>query len=98
MMKGAPAPSSSPESKPGTRPDQKPNPHQEWSSQPTMPDLPNVPDVIDRAKAAVSERAELPGMSLFEHLDELRKRIIHAVLYLAVGYVVAVFFAPRLYK
>jgi sec-independent protein translocase protein TatC len=63
-----------------------------------MPDFPDVPDVIDRAKAAVSERAELPGMSLFEHLDELRKRIIHSVLYLVAGYVVAVFFAPQLYS
>jgi sec-independent protein translocase protein TatC len=56
------------------------------------------PDVIDRAKAAVTERAELPGMSLFEHLDELRKRIIHSALYLVAGYIVAVFFAPRLYE
>ena len=55
-------------------------------------------DVIDRAKAAVSERADLPGMSLFEHLDELRRRLIHAVIYLVAGYIVAVFFAPRLYE
>ena len=55
-------------------------------------------DVIDRAKAAVSERAELPGMSLFEHLDELRRRLIHSEIYLVAGYVVAVFFAPRLYE
>ena len=55
-------------------------------------------DVIERAKAAVSERAELPGMSLFEHLDELRRRLIHSVIYLVAGYVVAVFFAPRLYE
>jgi len=55
-------------------------------------------DVIDRAKAAVSERVDLPGMSLFEHLDELRKRLIHSVLYLVGGYIVAVFFAPQLYK
>jgi len=66
-----------------------------------MPDLAKVSDagdVIDRAKAAVSERAELPGMSLFEHLDELRKRIIHSALYLVAGYVIAVFFAPQLYS
>ena len=59
---------------------------------------PGEPDVIDRAKAAVTERAELPGMSLFEHLDELRKRLIHSALYLVAGYLVAVFFAPRLYE
>jgi sec-independent protein translocase protein TatC len=63
-----------------------------------MPDFSDVPDAFDRAKAAVSERAELPGMSLFEHLDELRKRIIHSVLYLIAGYIVAVFFAPQLYS
>lgn len=48
--------------------------------------MPDIPDVIDRAKAAVTERAELPGMSLFEHLDELRKRLIHSVLYLVAGW------------
>ena len=59
--------------------------------------MPDAPDVIDRAKAAVSERAELPGMSLFEHLDELRRRLIHSALYLVGGYVVALIFADRLY-
>ena len=56
------------------------------------------PDVFDRAKAAVSERADLPGMSLFEHLDELRKRLIHSALYLVGGYLIALFYAPQLYK
>jgi sec-independent protein translocase protein TatC len=60
--------------------------------------MPDIPDVIDRAKAAVSERAELPGMSLFEHLDELRRRLIHSAAYLVAGYLIAVFFAPRLYE
>jgi sec-independent protein translocase protein TatC len=60
--------------------------------------MPEDPDVFDRAKAAVSERAELPGMSLFEHLDELRKRLIHAALYLTGGYLIALFYAPQLYK
>ena len=35
-------------------------------------------DAIGKARQAVSERAELPGMSLMEHLDELRKRIVHS--------------------
>ena len=34
---------------------------------------------LDRARKAVSDRAELPGMSLMEHLEELRKRLLHAV-------------------
>lgn len=46
-------------------------------------------DAIGKARAAVSERAELPGMSLMEHLDELRKRIVHSALYLAAGFIVA---------
>jgi sec-independent protein translocase protein TatC len=59
--------------------------------------MPEEPGMFDRAKAAVSERAELPGMSLFEHLDELRRRLIHSALYLVAGYLVAVVFAPQLY-
>ena len=55
------------------------------------------PDIIDRAKAAVSERADLPGMSLFEHLDELRRRLIHVAISLVLGYLIAVIFAPQLY-
>jgi sec-independent protein translocase protein TatC len=43
-------------------------------------------DAIGKARAAVSERAELPGMSLMEHLDELRRRIVHSAIYLAVGF------------
>ena len=54
-------------------------------------------DPLDRARKAVSDRAELPGMSLMEHLEELRKRLLHAVAYLLVGFAVAYFFHERLY-
>ena len=54
-------------------------------------------DAIRKARAAVSERADLPGMSLMEHLDELRKRIVHSALYLAVGFIVAYCFHEKLY-
>ncbi len=54
-------------------------------------------DLVDRARAAVTDRAELPGMSLMEHLDELRKRLIRAVIYLLVGFAVAYIFHERLY-
>ena len=37
----------------------------------------------------MTERAELPGMSLLEHLEELRKRIIHSGIYLVVGFFAA---------
>jgi sec-independent protein translocase protein TatC len=42
-------------------------------------------DVIGKAREAVSQRAELPGMSLMEHLDELRKRIIRSFIFLVLG-------------
>ena len=53
-------------------------------------------EAIGKARTAVTQRAELPGMSLMEHLDELRKRIVHSAIYLAVGFFVAWFFHDRL--
>lgn len=41
---------------------------------------------IGKAREAVSQRAELPGMSLMEHLEELRKRIVRSAIYLALGF------------
>ncbi len=54
-------------------------------------------DLVDRARAAVSDRAELPGMSLIEHLEELRRRIVHAVAALVIGFFVAYGFHERIY-
>jgi sec-independent protein translocase protein TatC len=54
-------------------------------------------DLVDRARAAVTDRAELPGMTLMEHLDELRKRLIRSVIYLLIGFAVAYAFHERLY-
>ena len=54
-------------------------------------------DVIDNVRAAVADRAELPGMSLMEHLAELRTRLIHSVVYLVIGFAVAYAFHERLY-
>jgi sec-independent protein translocase protein TatC len=54
-------------------------------------------DAIEKAREAVSKRAELPGMSLMEHLDELRKRIVRSALFLFVGFAVAYGFHERLY-
>lgn len=53
-------------------------------------------DAIDKARAAVTERAELPGMSLMEHLDELRRRIVHSAAYLIAGFAVAWIFRIQL--
>ncbi|UWZ81992.1 twin-arginine translocase subunit TatC [Occallatibacter riparius] len=55
-------------------------------------------DAIGKARAAVSERAELPGMSLMEHLDELRKRIIQSAAFLVVGMILAWIFREWLLK
>jgi sec-independent protein translocase protein TatC len=54
-------------------------------------------DLVDSVRTAVSDRAELPGMSLMEHLTELRKRLIHATIYLLIGFAVAYAFHERLY-
>jgi sec-independent protein translocase protein TatC len=54
-------------------------------------------DAIGKAREAVTQRAELPGMSLMEHLDELRRRIVHSAIYLAVGFFIAWIFHGRLF-
>jgi sec-independent protein translocase protein TatC len=52
-------------------------------------------DAISKARAAVSERVDLPGMSLMEHLDELRRRIVHSAIYLCIGFGVTWIFRDR---
>ncbi|HEV2273522.1 MAG TPA: twin-arginine translocase subunit TatC [Acidobacteriaceae bacterium] len=54
-------------------------------------------DIVDRARAAVNERAELPGMSLLEHLEELRRRIIHSALYLVASFFICYTFREKIY-
>ena len=56
-----------------------------------------MPDVIDNVRAAVTDRVELPGMTLMEHLDELRKRLIRATIFLVIGFAIAYAFHERLY-
>ncbi|HLI75501.1 MAG TPA: twin-arginine translocase subunit TatC, partial [Acidobacteriaceae bacterium] len=46
-------------------------------------------DLIDRARSAVQDRAELPGMSLMEHLEELRTRLLWCVGYFVAGFAIA---------
>jgi sec-independent protein translocase protein TatC len=53
-------------------------------------------DLIDNVRAAVTDRTELPGMSLMEHLNELRKRLINCIIALIVGFGVAYVFHTRL--
>lgn len=53
-------------------------------------------DLLDRARSAAQERAELPGMSLMEHLEELRRRLLHSLGYLIVGCCIAYGFHTRI--
>lgn len=55
-------------------------------------------DLVDRARSAVQDRAELPGMSLMEHLEELRKRLMHSLAYLLVAMCIAYAFHERIYN
>ena len=55
-----------------------------------------MPDMIDQVRNEMSNRAELPGMTLMEHLDELRKRLIHAILWLVAGIAITAVFISRL--
>ena len=54
-------------------------------------------DVIEKAREAVTQRADLPGMSLMEHLDELRKRIVRSAIFLFLGFIVAYIFHEKLF-
>ena len=54
-------------------------------------------DVIDSVRSSLTERGDLPGMSLMEHLNELRKRLIYSVAALVVGFAVAYYFHVQLF-
>jgi sec-independent protein translocase protein TatC len=49
-------------------------------------------------RATEPSRLELPGMSLLEHLEELRKRIIYSLIAVAVGFGVAWRFSEAIYR
>jgi sec-independent protein translocase protein TatC len=57
-------------------------------------------DLVDRARAALTERkdqTELPGMSLIEHLNELRQRLVHSAVALVMGFFVAYAFHEKIF-
>ncbi|MGB6973605.1 MAG: twin-arginine translocase subunit TatC [Terracidiphilus sp.] len=53
-------------------------------------------EAVSKAREAMSQRADLPGMSLMEHLEELRKCLVHSAIYLAIGFFAAWFLHNRL--
>src|SRR5665213_3459814 len=53
-------------------------------------------DLLDRARTAVGDRVDLPGMSLLEHLQELRKRLVYSLLSIAGGFALAYGFRERI--
>jgi sec-independent protein translocase protein TatC len=57
-----------------------------------------MPDVLENVREAVAERADLPGMSLMEHLTELRTRLIHSVVALLIAFCVAYIWHERLFN
>ncbi len=64
----------------------------------TVADAPfNANDALDRARTAVTDRAELPGMSLLEHLEELRKRFVHVIVALVLAFFIAYGFHERIF-
>lgn len=54
-------------------------------------------DVVDRARAAMTERTELPGMSLLEHLQELRTRLVRIAIALVAGFFMAYAFHEKIF-
>jgi sec-independent protein translocase protein TatC len=54
-------------------------------------------EAIEKAREAVTKRADLPGMSLMEHLDELRRRIVRSAIFLFLGFIVAYIFHEKLF-
>lgn len=58
---------------------------------------PNSP-ALSAANEAQLSRAELPGMSLLEHLEELRRRIIYSIIAVAVGVSATFWYAEAIYR
>jgi len=58
----------------------------------------DLEDLTERAREEVVSRAELPGMSLLEHLEELRKRIIYSAISIFGGFSVAYWYHERIYE
>jgi sec-independent protein translocase protein TatC len=51
--------------------------------------------VVETAQKRASE--EMTGMSFLEHLEELRRRIVHSAIYILVGFGICWFFHERIF-
>jgi sec-independent protein translocase protein TatC len=58
----------------------------------------DIEDITEKARSEVVSRAELPGMSLLEHLEELRRRIIYSVVAVFGGFCVAYWYHEQIYE
>ena len=58
----------------------------------------DLEDLTERARSEVVSRVELPGMSLLEHLEELRRRIIFSALAIFGGFCVAYWYHEQIYN
>ena len=58
----------------------------------------DIEDITERARSEVVSRAELPGMSLLEHLEELRRRIIYSIISVIGGFCVCYGYRERIYE
>ena len=65
---------------------------------PTKPPVHSRDDDENRIALTDPEALEEGRMSFLEHLDELRRRLIHCVVALFVGVVIAFFFLDRLFE
>ncbi|HET9743072.1 MAG TPA: twin-arginine translocase subunit TatC [Terriglobales bacterium] len=58
----------------------------------------DVQEITDNVRDEVVGRAELPGMSLLEHLEELRKRIIYSAVSVVGMFFVAYWFHEQMFN
>lgn len=58
-----------------------------------MPDL-----TTEKPRSEVVSRTELPGMTLVQHLEELRKRIFFSILSVVVTFFAAWYYSDRIFK
>jgi len=54
-------------------------------------------DSPERLDNGEEEVQDLPRMSLLDHLDELRRRIIHSVVAILIAFLVCWFFSPQIF-